>query len=119
MVTVFLLTTGLLAVACSNPAATSTAPAPPTPPVSTANISTADLNTLYLSNCAVCHGEKRFGVTSSGGALTPESLEQRSDAAITETISEGIPYTNMPAWKTRLSREEISALTEFIKYSSP
>jgi mono/diheme cytochrome c family protein len=72
-----------------------------------------------VANCVPCHGESRHGVYGSGGALTPESLAGRSDVAIKETISQGIPYTAMPAFKPALSPEEIDALLQLIKYTSP
>jgi hypothetical protein len=55
----------------------------------------------------------------SGGALTPESLMGRSDAAIKETIAEGIPYTAMLAFKAKLSPGEIDTLLQFTRYTSP
>ncbi|MDP3879485.1 MAG: cytochrome c [Dehalococcoidales bacterium] len=110
---IILVITNLLLLACQGQA---------TPP---ANAPRGDITTvpdgasLYSANCASCHGESRQGVYGSGGALTPDSLGVRSDAAVKETIVEGIPYTNMPAWKTRLSPEEIDALLQFIKYTAP
>lgn len=54
-----------------------------------------------------------------GGSLTPQSLAERSDSVLKQTISGGIPYTAMPSFKNTLSPEELDALVQFIKYTSP
>ncbi len=92
-------------------------PRPATPPSSTPLA--IDASKLYATNCAPCHGDNRHGIYDLGGTLIPESLAARSDTAIQQTISEGIPYTAMPAFKDTLSPEEIDALVQFIKYTSP
>ncbi len=93
-------------------------PATPAPePTPTPSI--VDAGKLYTVNCAMCHGESRYGMYGRGGSLTPQSLAERSDSAIKQTILEGIPYTDMPQWKGTLSAEEIDALVQFIKYASP
>lgn len=115
----FLLATGLLLVSCGSkallPAAPAVVPEPSLPPAS----SLTDVSTLYATRCAPCHGEKRQGRYGSGGALTPERLGEKSDEAIRNTISGGIPFTDMPAFERTLSPEEIEALMRFIKYTSP
>ena len=110
---VFLLATGSLVVFCGGEAP------PPAAPAAEPAPSLMDVSALYATRCAPCHGEKRQGRYGSGGALTPESLAARSDAAIRKTISEGIPYTAMPDWRDKLSPEQIEALLHFIKYTSP
>ncbi len=102
----FLLVALLLVSACAAPQ-----PAP-TP-------SAIDANELYAANCASCHGENRQGVSGLGDALIPEHLEDDSDAEIRETILNGLPGTAMPAFKDRLSLEEVDALLQFAKYTSP
>jgi mono/diheme cytochrome c family protein len=56
---------------------------------------------------------------SLGPALTPDSLATLSDTEIKDTISNGRVDTVMPPWKDTLSSEEIDALVQFIKYTSP
>lgn len=108
----------LFGVACaaSEPTPTSNT-TPSSAPTSTS--SAINVEKLYAANCATCHGENRQGVSGLGDALTPEHLEDDSDAEIRETISNGIPNTTMPGFKDRLSSEEINALHQFIKYTSP
>lgn len=118
MLWVFLLVTWLLLVSCGSEAPPVVAPEAE-PSSQTPVPSLTDVNALYADRCAICHGEKRQGRYGQGGALTPESLAGKSDTVIREVISEGIPYTNMPAWNGRLSAEEINAVVQFIKYTSP
>ena len=116
---VSLLAIGLLLVSCGRlappPAAPAAVPAPSLPQAA----SLTDVSALYATRCALCHGEKRQGRYSSGGALTPERLGGKSDDVIRKTISEGIPFTAMPAFERTLSPEDIEALFRFIKYTPP
>jgi mono/diheme cytochrome c family protein len=50
---------------------------------------------LYLENCAMCHGEDGRG--RAGASLEAFSGVQ-VDAALEQTIKQGIPGTAMPAW---------------------
>lgn len=118
-----ILVTGLLLISCRS-SGTMSAPAVTEQPVkipltTPATSSSPDAAGLYAANCAVCHGENRYGMINLGGSLTPESLAGRSDIVIKEVISGGMPYTAMPALKDRLSLEEINAIVQFIKYTSP
>ncbi len=104
----------VVAAACARPEP------PPTPtPTPTPIPSAIDANELYATNCAACHGENRQGVSGLGDAMIPEHLADDSDAEIKETILDGIPDTAMPGFQGRLSSEEIDALLQFIKYTSP
>jgi mono/diheme cytochrome c family protein len=111
------LVAGLLLASCRGAEVASTpVPEPASTPATTAAINASD---LYVANCVPCHGVSRHGVYGSGGALMPESLAGRSDVAIKETISQGIPFTAMPSFRHILSPEEIDALLQFIKYTPP
>ncbi|MBI2868699.1 MAG: c-type cytochrome [Chloroflexi bacterium] len=90
--------------------------AAPKPPGTTAAPVAA--GEMFAARCAVCHGANRQGVSGLGTALTPESLEGRSDAELRETISAGLPGTAMPAFRD-LTPEEIDALVRLIKYTPP
>jgi len=71
---------------------------------------------LFVENCASCHGADRLGGT--GPALLPVSLARlRSEAAI-ETITNGRPSTQMPAFAETLDSAEIAAVAAYI-YSEP
>ena len=105
---------GLLLVSCVRQEST---PAPAPEPTLTPSVVVAE--ELYARNCATCHGGSRQGMYDLGGSLTPQSLAERSDSVLKQTISGGIPYTAMPSFKNTLSPEEIDALVQFIKYTSP
>lgn len=90
----------------------------PTPPLETAP-KAISAGELYAAKCAVCHGTNRLGVSGLAPALTPESLTALSDTEVRDTISSGRPGTAMPAFKGSLSPEEIDALLQLIKQTSP
>jgi mono/diheme cytochrome c family protein len=84
---------------------------------------------IYHSNCAQCHGAP--GVAPQGAALgmtpVPSNLvptaREWSAAEIEWVVRNGIKMTGMPAWKYRLSADEIRQLVAFVKerlaYLSP
>lgn len=86
-------------------------------PTEEETVSPAEAEALYTANCAVCHGPDRMGAI--GPALTPDSLEDKSDTEIRETISDGLSGTAMQSFKDRLSAEQIEALLRLIKDSAP
>jgi mono/diheme cytochrome c family protein len=73
------------------------------------------LTHVYETNCAVCHGANRQGITELGPALTSQSLAELSDAEVRDTILNGRPGTAMVGFTDRLSQEEIDALLQLIK----
>ncbi len=73
----------------------------------------------YASSCAICHGVNRKGVPGLGTALTPDSLATLSDTETRDVILNGQPGTEMAAYKEILSPEEIDALLQLIKHTSP
>lgn len=64
---------------------------------------------IYAARCASCHAADRSG--NRGPALLPDRLD-KGPAAYTEIITNG--SGPMPAWGSRLSAEEISALVDYI-----
>ncbi|MBI4243409.1 MAG: cytochrome c, partial [Planctomycetes bacterium] len=74
---------------------------------------------LFATNCAVCHGEKRQGISGLAPALTPTSLTKLSDAEVRSAILKGRSNTAMAGFEGRLSSEEIDALLQFVKYTLP
>ncbi len=101
---------GLLLASCGGPESAPTSA--PTPPAINAGA-------LFKTNCVACHGTNRQGMPNLGPALTPESLAALSDTEIKATILDGRPATAMTPWKVTLSSEEIDALVQFIKSTSP
>jgi len=69
---------------------------------------------LYANHCATCHGAKGEGVRAPALA-NPMLLTTASDAFLRYTISEGRDSTPMPSFKDSLSRNEINALTAYIR----
>lgn len=68
---------------------------------------------LYIERCLTCHGCAGNGLGSYGGtmAVTPADLKQEPFRSMPEDqwfwhISEGLPGTLMPTWKTSLTEEE-------------
>jgi DNA-binding beta-propeller fold protein YncE/cytochrome c553 len=75
-----------------------------------------DPEQLYATHCLSCHAPSRLG--GMGPALLPESLERLKKPAAVNAIAEGLPATQMPAFKTLLQADEIQALAEWI-YTPP
>ena len=92
---------------------------PESAPTSTPTTPTINAGKLFDANCVACHGANRQGMPNLGPALTPESLAELSDTDTKDTISNGKVNTAMPPWKNKLSSEEIDALVQFIKNTSP
>ena len=78
-----------------------------------------DASALYEANCVSCHGANRQGVSGLGPTLTPQSLAELSDTEIGDTILNGRLGTAMTGFKGRLNQEEIDALIQLSKYTSP
>lgn len=71
---------------------------------------------LYATHCASCHGADRFGGT--GPALLPENLARLRKPQALQVIAEGRPATQMPGFASRLDKEEIQSLADFV-YTAP
>ncbi len=103
------------------------APTPPEPPsVPTApSLTTPQVpvpiaaGELYAGYCTACHGKNRQGVSGLGPPLIPESLAALSYTEIRDIILNGRSNTAMPSFKSTLSQEEIDALVQFVKDTSP
>jgi len=68
---------------------------------------------VYARHCAACHHAERWGLT--GPPLQPEYFGPKREADIARIVAEGIPATNMPAFKGVLSDVEISEVAAFIR----
>ncbi|WP_273207839.1 nitrite reductase [Marinobacter subterrani] len=91
----------LLAIAASLliPTALQASPAPET-------------EALYQQHCASCHGADRLG--GMGPALLPENLSRLQKPEAEDTIRNGRPATQMPAFADVLASESITALADYI-----
>ncbi len=67
---------------------------------------------LYQQHCASCHGSQRLG--AMGPALLPESLERIRPAEVLQTIRQGRPATQMEGFASKLSDNDIQALSKWL-----
>ena len=99
--------------------------------ISTGAEKDAEAMRLYLSRCAVCHGDEGEGDGPAARFIypaprdftvglfkyknsKPKNLRPR-DENLFDTIKHGLPRTAMPAWKSELSDEQIRSLILVIK----
>lgn len=87
--------------------------------------SAADANELFVKSCASCHGKDGRAQTSVARKLGVKDLSQSklTDAQIEQQIREGRPAdqnsAKMPAFKDRLTAEEIKLLIPLVKEFRP
>ena len=75
-----------------------------------------DPEKLYATHCLSCHAPNRLG--GMGPTLLPDSLARLKKPDAAKAIAEGLPATQMPAFRTLLQPDEIKALAEWI-YTPP
>jgi len=78
----------------------------------------ADGAAVYKAKCAMCHGPDGAGQTTMGKnlkvrALGSADVQKQTDAALAKWIADG--KGKMPAYKSKLSADEIAALVDFIR----
>jgi len=78
----------------------------------------ADGAAVYKAKCASCHGPDGKGETAIGKSMKLRSLasadvQKTTDADLTKIISDG--KGKMPAYKGKLSADEIKALVAYIR----
>ena len=78
----------------------------------------ADGAAVYKAKCASCHGPDGKGETSIGKSMKLRGLgsadiQKITDADLTKVISDG--KGKMPAYKGKLSADEIKALIAYIR----
>lgn len=71
---------------------------------------------LFGEHCAACHGADRLGGT--GPALLPGNLRRLRKSRAADTIRDGLPATQMPAFGQTLTAAQIAEVAEFI-YTPP
>ncbi len=67
----------------------------------------------YFKYCSSCHHPERYGV--SAPPLFKETIGNKNNKELIETISRGLPATNMPAFGEVLKAEEIENLIAYIR----
>ncbi len=70
------------------------------------------VTSLFKQHCASCHGLQRLG--SIGPALLPENLKRLKPAKAYNTIADGAPATQMPAFSALLNKHQIQQLVDYI-----
>ncbi len=103
----------------SAPAATKPS-APPAPAAQPAGLTPEQIEKakkIWTDRCEGCHGPTRAGAT--GPALLPETHGGAKDEMLINTITDGREGTAMPAFKDRLSADEIKLMVQFIKTVPP
>lgn len=78
------------------------------------SVDTSQIESLYAKNCAMCHGKNLDGGPLAGSLIDDEWTYGNSEESVIEVITNGRPDKAMPAWKNRLSEEEIAAMAEWI-----
>lgn len=101
----------------TNRAATAATP-PPTPVVSRA----PDGKDLYQLNCMICHKDSGKGgkVSIEGKSinaedLTTENMKKVTDEKLVGYVTNGIEDEGMPAFKDKMTQEEIRAVVAHIR----
>src|SRR5262249_51212453 len=78
---------------------------------------------IYLSYCAVCHGDQGNGKTWVSGTLNPPPRNFTDPGVIQflnrdrmrNSITNGRPGTGMQPWKSRLSSFQIESVIDYIR----
>jgi mono/diheme cytochrome c family protein len=92
-------------------------PLPPPAPVT----SVKPPEEIWEQRCTVCHGADGRGRTKKGRQLkSPDMTRPKwqahiSDEKMARAIANGVPKRKMPAFKDKLSTEEIQALVAYIR----
>jgi mono/diheme cytochrome c family protein len=81
---------------------------------------------LYVQNCAVCHGLTGRGDGPGGIRLNPRPAnlqehmrEGHTDPQLFDWVANGVDGTGMPAFKERLSEDQIWTVVNFIRMFGP
>jgi mono/diheme cytochrome c family protein len=88
-------------------------------PAPAASVRTA--KEAWEERCIACHGEDGKAQTKKGRELKakdftrPKWQKHTSDEEIVEVITNGIPKKKMPAFKDKLTAEEIRALVPYLR----
>jgi len=76
--------------------------------------------TLFKTKCAACHGPDGSGNTTMGKSLGAKDLasaevQKQSDAQLTDSITNGMLGGKMPAYKGKLTDDQIKSLVGYIR----
>src|SRR5262245_56142566 len=87
-------------------------------------LAAADGKALYGSKCAMCHGadgvaKEMWAKQGAKNFNDPAFMKTLTDEQLTKDITEGIPAKKMPAFKEKMSAEEIAAVVKYIRTLAP
>ena len=79
-----------------------------------------DAPTLFKTKCAACHGADGSGNTTIGKSMGAKDLasaevQKQTDAQLTDIISNGTAGGKMPAYKGKLTDDDIKGLVAYIR----
>jgi len=69
---------------------------------------------LYKSKCAMCHGPDGKGKMAGTKDLGSAEVQKMSDAELTAVLTDGKP-PKMPAYKGKLSDDQIKSLVKYVR----
>lgn len=125
--TALITVTATMIFACANgekASNTNTQIAAPAPATSTSNSTVVEAagRSLYMDNCAACHKENGEGgvIEIEGKRIKPDNLisskiKSFSDEKIAGYIRKGIPDEGMPAFKDKLTEDQIREIVSYIR----
>lgn len=70
---------------------------------------------MYQSNCAGCHGLDGRGGEHAPNIATASSVRQLTDADLLRTIRDGIAGAGMPAFGSKFSSAQLSAVAGYLR----
>ena len=77
-----------------------------------------DAKDVYLDQCAVCHGQDGLGKTAKGRKLKVKSVKdtivKEDETAMIKIVTDG-KGTDMDAFKSKLSADQIKAVVEYYR----
>lgn len=73
----------------------------------------AEIRRLLQNTCSSCHGAELKGAI--GPALKPETLSNKADDMLIDTIYNGRKGTMMSSWKASMNKDEIAWLVSILK----
>ena len=87
----------------------------PNVPIPTTEESIALGSQLFAANCSRCHGPEGQGTPRAPSLNVQSFFVDRTDQAIQQIITSGVPGTAMPTWGDRMTEAEIQAIVGFIR----
>ncbi|MGB7202861.1 MAG: cytochrome c [Pyrinomonadaceae bacterium] len=113
----------IFAMACGQASNTAVDKVTPSTPAPTPVVSRApDGKELFALNCMICHKESGKGgkVTIEGKSINPEDLtadkmKKMTDEKLIGYVRDGIEDEGMPAFKDKITAEEIRAVVAHVR----